>query len=238
MASLSLNTSITSSHKSDFYSGIITDVNNNDYVAMYDIYGNYFTDINTPVPCDDMVIYARTNISQNWKEISRYNMCGYYGYCYIHLNYVYGFYYNYSNPSDTDNWQLYDKLKVYYDGTTVESFINRTNLNIRTVDINNNSIGNSSISISCYSNCASPIPDINTNSDSNGNVISTFFNPPKAGYDPHVNRIYRINATKNTLSGYKDEVIPNQQYYPSEQTSLNIQLICYESPQCTLNIID
>jgi len=243
MASLSLNTSITSSHKSDFYTGVYVDANNTTWMTIYNLYGSYFTDINTEVPCEDMVIYARTNISQNWKELGRYNMCGYYGYCYMYFTRKNGFYYNFNNTSDPENYQPYDKIRVNYGEMSAESFVNRTNLNIKTVDINNSIVPNSNITLSCHSICESyswsPFSwsNINTISDNNGNSTISFFNTPGGPYYPTTYRTYRINATKNSLSGYKDEIILNQQDYPSSG-SVNVQLICSEPPQCTLNITD
>lgn len=229
MATLSLNTSITSSHKDDFYTGTYVDGNNISWVAIYNLYGSYFTDYGSSVPCEDMVMYARTQISQNWKELGRYNMCGYYGYCYMYFNWVYGFWYNFSNPNDPDNYQPLDKVRVNYGGMSAESFVNRTSLSIHTVDSNNNTLGGVSLLISCYSNCVTPISDINTGSDGNGNATTTFFNPPRAPYDPGIYRIYRIRATKDTLTGLRDEIIPNQQNYSS-----TVQLACPTNIICNL----
>lgn len=241
MASLSLNTSITSSHKTDFYSEIFTDTNNTPWVVIYNLYGNYFTEVGYSVPCEDMIMYGRTYTTQHWKEIGRANMCGYYGYCYFHFNWIYGFY---SNLGDPDHFEFFDKLRVNYDGMSVESFINRTNLNTHTLDVNNDNINNALLTITCYSICDyypwSKFIWTNktTTSDNNGNATTTFFNPPGGCYYPDMNRVYKINATKNTLSGYKIETIPHQQYYPSEQSSVNVQLICSEQPQCNLTISD
>ncbi len=222
MATLSLNTSITSSQKDDFYTGIYTDGNNIPWAAIYNLYGSYFTSSGSPVPCEDMVMYGRTQISQSWKELGRYNMCGYYSYCYMYFNWTYGFWYNFNNSGDPDNYQFFDKVRVNYGGMSAESFVNRTNLNIHTVDENNNTIGGASISVSCYSLCGNfRWTDISTTSDGSGNAIVTFFNPPAYTSNPTMYRGYRINASKNTLSGIKDETIPNQQDYSS-----TVQLLC------------
>jgi len=238
MAILSLNTSITSSHKDDFYTGVFIDGNNYPWAVIYNLYGNYFTDPDSLVPCEDMIIYGRTNISQNWKELGRSNMCGYYGYCYMYFTQHYGFWYNFNNSSDPDNYQFFDKVRVDYGGMSAESFINRTTLNIHTLDINNNIIGSAPITISCYSNCGSyQNPNINVTSDIFGHARATYFNPPKVPGDPEVYRIYRINAAKDTLIGYKDEIIPNQQYYPSESTYVNVQLLCPTTINSNLVVI-
>lgn len=238
MASLSLNTSIKSSHKSDFYTGVFTDGNGIPWAAIYNLYGNYFTSYGTSVPCEDMIMYARTQISQNWKELGRYNMCGYYGYCYMYWDWTYGFWYNFSNPSDPDNYQFFDKVRVNYGGMSAESFVNRTNLNIHTIDVLNNNVAEASINLSCNSFCSNyQWTDKMTTSDSNGNALVTFFNPPVQTYNPSGYHLYRINATKDTLNGTKDETIPNQQSYPSSGY-VNVQLICSEQPQCSLTISD
>lgn len=234
MATLSLNTSITSTHKSDFYTGIYND-GKYDWVVILNLYGNYFTDFGSPVPCEDMVMYARTQISQNWKELGRGNMCGYDGYCYLYLAWAYGYWYKSSNPSDPDNLQFYDKLRVNYGGMSAESFVNRTNLNIHTVDALNNIISEASITVSCAPLCDNyQWTDKITTSDNNGNATVTFFNPPVLTYNPRGYHLYRITATKGTLSGYKNVTIPNQQYYPSESTFVNVQLSCPTNLQCNL----
>jgi hypothetical protein len=222
LATLSLNTSITSSQRDDFYTGVFTDGNNIPWVAILNLYGSYFTDSGTSVPCEDMIMYGRTQISQSWKEMGRYNMCGYYSYCYIYFTWAYGFWYNFNNSGDPDNYQFFDKVRVNYGGMSAESFVNRTNLNIHTVDTNNNTIPSASISVSCYSLCGNlQWIDKTAVSDSGGNAAITFFNPPGATYNPSTYRVYRISATKNTLSGIKDETIPNQQDYSS-----TVQLAC------------
>ncbi len=221
MASLSLNTSITSSHKSDFYTGVFND-GTYDWVAILNLYGSYFTDSGSSVPCEDMVMYGRTQISQNWKELGKYNMCGYYSYCYMYFNWTYGFWYNFSNPSDTDNYQFFDKVRVNYGGMSAESFVNRTNLNIHTMDALNNAVAGASILVSCASFCSNyQWADKTTTSDGSGNATVTFFNPPVQTYNPQGYHLYRISATKGTLSGIKDETIPNQQDYLS-----TVQLAC------------
>lgn len=229
MATLSLNTSITSTHKDDFYSGTYSD-GSYDWSAILNLYGNYFTDVGTPVPCEYMTFDGK--VKGVWTGISPgCDLCGYYSYAYCSFNWIYAFYYDFSNPSNPDNYYFLEKIAVIYGGMSAESFINRTTLNIKTTDISGSPLQGCKIDIMpYYTDYIVWSGTITLTSDSTGNASTTFFNPPHYPWNSSSYRMYYIVANKTGYkSSYVDETIPNQQTYPSTG-SVNLQL----SISCTI----
>lgn len=129
MATLSLNTSITSSQKDDFYSVYDPAIG---FHTIKSVYANYFSN-DSNCPSTDWIWYQRIAESGVWKEFFRY-CCNDYQYspCYSsdHFDFIYPFYYNFNNTSDPDNMKPIDKIGVTFAGMRSESFINRMFVNI------------------------------------------------------------------------------------------------------------
>ncbi len=134
MATLSLNTGISSSHINDFYS-----TSGEYWIKVNGVRGNYFSDSACPSgsPMDFYVRIAGTDI---WKSIGGCSGFDYeYPPCWQSCawDFINARYYNFSNSSDPDNYKYIDKIAVTYSGLRNESFINRCNVSITTVDNNN-----------------------------------------------------------------------------------------------------
>jgi len=134
MSTLSLNTGITSSHTNDFYS-----TTGEYWIKVIGVRGNYFSNSECPPgsPMDFYVRIAGTNI---WKPLGGCSGFDYYYppcYQYCTWDFINARYYNFSNPSDPDNYKFIDKIAVIYLGLRNESFVNRCTINITAVDNNN-----------------------------------------------------------------------------------------------------
>lgn len=121
MATLSLNTSITQSHKERFYT-------KGGYAPL--IYANYWGDYNVPTPCDDFVFELLVN--GKWKFVDSIYNCG--GYTYAYQSY---YFVEYWWKKDEDYYKPIDKIRVKFAGLTAESLLNFAKIKIYTKDKSN-----------------------------------------------------------------------------------------------------
>lgn len=113
---LSLNNSITSNQRDDFYSSTTTPG------KIIDVYGNYFTNIGD-CPTTDWVWYKRISKTQEWKEFNRY-CCSDYALPICHSS-------SYLPTVDTTHLGEYiDKIAVEFNGLRAESWVNRCKVHI------------------------------------------------------------------------------------------------------------
>ncbi len=134
MTTLTLNTSVTSSHKDDFYS-----TTDEYWIRINNPIGNYFSDLDCPYG-NPMDFYARIYETNTWKYIGGCpGFDHYYPPCYQYCewNFIYVRYYNYDDTNDPDNYKYIDKIAVTYLGLRNESFVNRCFVNITAIDNNN-----------------------------------------------------------------------------------------------------
>jgi len=231
MATLSLNTSITSSHKDDFYSGAYNDGTYN-WAAIINLYGNYFTTSGTPVLPEYMTFDGK--VKGVWAGIDPgCDLSGYYSYAYCYFDWINAFYYDFSNPSNPNNYFFLEKIAAIYGGMSAESFVNRTTVSINVKDASGTPLSGVSVFVSCYDTQFILWEDKGSTTDINGNASITYFNPPLYPWNSSVYRRYKITASKigyGTVS--KDETIPNQPTYPSTG-AVNLQLSACVAPLIT-----
>jgi len=135
MATLTLGTSISSSHKDDFYS-----TTSEYWIKVNNVHGNYYSSDSDCPYGNPMDFYVRIYGTDTWKSIGGCSDFDYeYASCYQYCvwDFVYARYYNFNNPNDIDNGKYIDKIAVTYLGLRAESFVNRCFVNITAKDSNN-----------------------------------------------------------------------------------------------------
>ncbi len=132
MATLTIGTSVSSSHKEDLYS-----TTGEYWIKIDNVSGNYFSD-NSSCPGGNLMDFqVRISGTDIWKSVGGCNDFNYYDYpCYQYCqwNFLYG---RYDKPSDSYHTRYIDKIAVTYLGLRNESFVNRCHVNITSVDNNN-----------------------------------------------------------------------------------------------------
>lgn len=229
VATLSINTSITSAHKDYLYSTYYNDGTYN-WCAIIDAYGNWF-DSGNSTPCETMMWYLRIQ-DGTWYHPTplECNLCGYYNYAYCRASMLLVM-----NPQNI----FYDKVRINYGGLQVESFINIIRgLNVHVTDTLNNPIQNATVNVTCLSTPYMTWSDVSSLTDANGNTQLSFFNPPRIPWDYTQYRTYRITATKTGMQTItQDHIIPNTDYYPTYSTSveMKMQASC-NTISCSFNV--